>query len=148
MEPITPVRLRIRTRAVPALAWAFVTEPDRIATWFTTASALGAVGSPYRLDFGGGSAVEGRVTALVPDASFSHTWRWAEGEGAGAGGAGPTTLVTWIVRPLAAGGSEVELLHEGWREAGLDRQARDDHEAYWRDYVEDLRAGLEAAAAR
>ena len=146
VPPIAPIRIRIRSRAVPGLAWAAVTEPDRVAAWFTSATPLGAVGDPYRLDFGDGSVVEGSVTAVVPDRSFSHTWAWADGP-AGDRATGPRTLVTWVVRPLAAGGAEVELLHEGWTEAGTGAQTRDDHEAYWRGYLDDLRAYLDTAAA-
>ena len=142
--PIAPIRLSVRTAASPATAWAAVTEPDRIAAWFTDASELGGVGDPYRLDFGEGSVVEGVVTALEPGRGFSHTWTWA---GPDAAPPGPT-LVSWSVRPLEGGGAEVELLHDGWSEAGADDAIRDDHEAYWSGYLDDLLVLLEDETAR
>jgi len=139
-SPVAPILLAFRTPAPPETAWAFVTEPDRIAEWFTDASPLGKIGDSYRLDFGEGSVVEGVVTAIRLGHSFSHTWAWAD--------AGPSepTLVTWTVRPTDAG-SEIELLHGGWTEAGADDATRDDHEAYWSGYMDDLEGLLEGAAA-
>jgi uncharacterized protein YndB with AHSA1/START domain len=146
VRPIAPIRIRIRARAVPERAWAAITEPERVAAWFTAASPVGAVGDRYRLDFGGGSIVEGAITALIPGRSFSYAWAWVEGDG-GPRSTGPRTQVTWVVRPLASGGAEVELLHEGWTTSGTGAQARDDHQAYWAGYLEDLRAYLDGVGA-
>lgn len=130
-ESLPPIVLTLETPATPAEAWAALTEPDRIAEWFTTASKLGGVGDAYRLDFGDGSVVEGVVTFVEPGRHFAHTWVWA--------GVEPTqeTLVTWSVEP-ANGGTRVTLTHDGWAEAGLDEAARDDHESYWGGYLDDL----------
>ncbi len=49
-EPLAPIMLTIETPASPADAWAALTEPERIAEWFTDASPLAAVGEPYRLE--------------------------------------------------------------------------------------------------
>jgi uncharacterized protein YndB with AHSA1/START domain len=138
--PVAPIRLVIRTPAPAEVAWAFVTDPERVEQWFTTASPVGAVGDQYVLDFGEGSVVQGPVVELDPGHRFAHRWAWLDAEPR------QETLVTWIVRPLEEGGSEIELLHEGWGEAGADDAIRDDHEAYWSGYLDDLRDLLEDAA--
>ena len=60
-EPIAPIVLRLPTAADPATLWTALTVPERVADWFTTARSLGAVGAPYTLDFGDGSAVDGEL---------------------------------------------------------------------------------------
>ncbi len=140
-EPVAPIRLSIETRARPATAWAYLTDPDRIADWFTDATPLGDIGDPYRLDFGEGSVVTGRVVAVAPGRSFSHSWAWEDA------GPGEETIVTWTVEALPGGGSRIVLAHEGWDEAGADDAMRDDHEAYWSGYLDDLRDLLEDADA-
>jgi len=130
---IRPIDLSVDTPLPPTEAWAVITDPVRIAEWFTDAPALGQVGSQYRLDFGDGSIVGGPVLALDPGRSFAYAWHWdgtPESE---------TTTVTWSVEVLPDGGSEVHLRHDGWSAAGLDETARDDHEGYWTGYLDDLR---------
>ena len=138
--PVAPIRLVIRTPAPADVAWAFLTDPERVEQWFTAASPVGEVGEPYVLDFGEGSVVQGAIVELEPGRRFAHRWAWLDAEPR------QETLVTWIVRPLDEGGSEIELVHEGWDEAGADDVIRDDHEAYWSGYLDDLRDLLEDAA--
>lgn len=128
-EPIAPILLRLPTAAPPATLWAALTVPERVAAWFTTASALGGVGSPYTLDFGDGSIVDGVLREVVPGERFAYTWHWLGAP------ASETTLVTWEVEPTADGQSAVILRHAGWAEAGLDEAARDDHRSSWQEYV-------------
>lgn len=130
-EILPPIVLTVQTPASPDAAWAALTEPERVAEWFTDASALGAIGDAYRLDFGDGSVVEGVVRHLEPGRAFAHTWVWADVEPP------QETLVTWRVEP-ANGGSRITLTHDGWADAGLDEAARDDHESYWSTYLDDL----------
>jgi len=130
-----PIELTIETPADAELAWEAITDPDRIAEWFTDASALGKPGDPYRLDFGD-SVVEGAVVSVDPGRSFSHTWAWDGGEDGG------ETLVTWSVETLAGGGSRITLEHGGWPKTTSDDTARDDHLGYWEAYLEDLAALL------
>jgi uncharacterized protein YndB with AHSA1/START domain len=129
---VQPIDLSIEVPAAPADAWRAVTDPARIAEWFTDATALGPVGSPYRLDFGDGSIVGGTVLSVVPGRSFSHSWHWEGSDES------ETTTVTWTVEP-APGGSRIRVVHEGWDAAGLDADARADHEGYWAGYLDDLR---------
>jgi uncharacterized protein YndB with AHSA1/START domain len=129
---VAPIDFRIATTASPADAWIAITDPARVAEWFTDATALGAVGSPYRLDFGDGSIVGGVVLAVDPGRSFAHSWRWEGSDER------ETTTVTWSVEPRGDGGSSIRLVHDGWDEAGLDAEARDDHEGYWTSYLDDL----------
>lgn len=129
---LPPIVLAIETPAAPSDAWAALTEPDRVAEWFTDASPLGEVGDAYRLDFGDGSVVEGIVRLIEPGQRFAHTWIWSDVEPS------HETLVTWSVEPNAEGGSRVTLTHGGWAEAGADEAIRDDHEGYWSGYLDDL----------
>ena len=133
---LPPIVLAIETRATPADAWAALTEPERIAEWFTQATPLGQVGAPYQLDFGDGSMVEGVVRLVEPGRRFAHSWVWADVEPR------QETLVSWSVEPLPKGGARITLVHDGWAEAGVDDAARDDHEAYWSSYLDDLAAVL------
>ncbi|MEO8208637.1 MAG: SRPBCC domain-containing protein [Chloroflexota bacterium] len=137
--PVTPIRLGFTTSAPADLVWTYLTDPERVEEWFTEASPLGAIGEPYRLDFGDGSVVEGVITALEPGARFAHRWAWLDIDPR------METLVTWTVEPFEAGGSRVDLSHEGWSEAGADEAMRDDHEAYWSGYLDDLQDVLEDA---
>jgi uncharacterized protein YndB with AHSA1/START domain len=98
------------------------------------------VGEAYVLDFGDGSLVQGEIVELEPGRRFAHRWAWLDAD------APEETLVTWVIRPLEGGGAEIELVHDGWDEAGADEAIRDDHEAYWSGYLDDLRDLLEDAA--
>ena len=133
--PLEPIRLSIDTPADAETAWRTVTDPDRIAEWFTDASPLGAVGDPYRLDFGD-SAVDGRVLAVEPGRSFAHTWSWEDAEAADQ----PVTVVSWAIEPLG-GGSRIVVEHAGWADG--DETLRADHLGYWESYLEDLAALLD-----
>lgn len=135
-EPLPPIVLTIETPATRDDAWAALTEPQQIAEWFTEASPLGDVGDLYRLDFGEGSIVEGVITLVEPGRRFAHTWVWTDAEPS------PETIVTWSIEPSDTGGSRITLTHAGWAEAGVDMAIREDHEAYWGGYLEDLEAIL------
>jgi uncharacterized protein YndB with AHSA1/START domain len=132
LEPIRPIELTAYTTAGHRSAWAALTDPAVVAEWLTHASPVGPVGSPYRLDFGDGSRVEGVIVALEPGDRFSHTWHWI-----GDAGIGPT-LVTWAVEAEPDGGSRITLVHSGWSEAGADVATRDDHLGEWEDYLSAL----------
>jgi uncharacterized protein YndB with AHSA1/START domain len=130
-----PILLTIETPADVETAWEAITDPDRIAEWFTDASPLGKTGDPYRLDFGD-SIVDGVVVDVQPGRRFAHTWSW---EGADTG---EQTLVCWTVEPVAGGGSRISLEHSGWPETTRDDTGRDDHLGYWEAYLDDLAALL------
>lgn len=134
---IAPIHLSRRVRSPRAAAWAAITEPEQVARWFASVSPLGTVGDPYRIEFEDGSAVAGRLLALDTGRRFVHTWQW-EGEPARA-----TTRVTWAVEPMSTGGCRIVLEHDGWADAGLGAADRDDHAAYWADYLDTLRGLLD-----
>jgi uncharacterized protein YndB with AHSA1/START domain len=136
---VLPIDLAIETPAGPAEAWRSITDPARVALWFTDVSSLGPVGSRYRLEFGDGSVVTGEVLELEPGRRFSHGWRWEHDDPAEA------TVVTWTVEPLAGGRSRIRLVHAGWDTTADGSAARDEHEAYWSGYLDDLRDILDEA---
>lgn len=139
-QPIEPITLKAATSGSPAAAWAALTDPTLVVEWFTEASPVGPVGSPYRLDFGDGSVISGRIRALEPGHRLAYSWAWADTEPV------EETLVTWTIEPLPDGGTEVTLEHDGWAEAGSDETARNDHAGYWEGYLEDLVAVLDEEA--
>ena len=128
---VAPIDLAIETTVDATAAWSAVTLPERIALWFTDATPLGDVGATYRLDFGEGSIVAGEVVAVEPGARFAYTWAWEDAA------PGEVTTVEWTVERLADGGSRIRLVHSGWRPG--EETARDEHEAYWTGYLDDLR---------
>lgn len=136
---IPPIDLAIETDADRATAWLAITEPDRVVLWLTEVTPLGPVGSPYRLDFGDGSVVAGEVLQVEPGSRFSHTWAWQDA------GTGAPTIVTWTVELVPGGRTRIALHHGGWDEAGEGVATRDDHEAYWSGYLDDLRDLLDEA---
>jgi uncharacterized protein YndB with AHSA1/START domain len=135
-EPPSPIDLTVETGAPPKTVWSALTEPRRVADWFTDASPVGRIGDPYRLDFGDGSVIDGVIVELEPGHRLAYTWSWAGSE------PHEETLVAWSVEPMDGGGTELRLIHDGWAEAGLDGSVRDDHEGYWKGYLEDLAAVL------
>lgn len=139
-SPVAPIQLTVRTLADVERAWEYLVDPTRVAEWFTDASSLGAVGDVYRLDFGEGSVVEGSIVSHDPGRGFAYRWAWIDAEPR------QETLVSWTIRPVDSGGAEIELRHDGWDEAGADSAQRDDHEAYWSGYLDDLQDLLEEVA--
>lgn len=127
-RPVEAIVLELETVADPITTWRAITEPQAVARWFADVTPIDGIGSPYRIDFGDGSAVAGRVRAFEPGRRLAYSWAW-EGEDEG-----PVTLVTWEVEPLAGQGSRVRLTHDGWSEAGADAAVRDDHSEYWEGY--------------
>lgn len=132
IETLPPIILEIETSASPEEVWAALTDPDRVAEWLTEATPIAEVGDRYRLDFGDGSVVEGVVRTLEPGHRFAHTWAWVDADPR------HETLVTWTVEATPDGGGRITLIHDGWAEAGADSVIRDDHEAYWSAYLDDL----------
>src|SRR5204862_5593983 len=130
----TPSSSRSTPRSTRPTAWQAITEPERVARWFADVTPIDGIGSPYRVDFGDGSAAGGRIRALDRGRSFAYTWAW-EGED------GPVTLVTWAVEPTG-GGSRIVLTHDGWTEAEVDAATRDEHGDAWEGYMADLEAVL------
>jgi uncharacterized protein YndB with AHSA1/START domain len=135
-EPIPPIHLQRRTRVPRATAWAAITDPAIVARWFAEVSPLGAVGDPYRVTFEDGTGIVGRILALEPGRRFAHSWRWDTDKET------RTTRVTWAVEPTSFG-SRIVLEHDGWADAGLTRDDRDDHERYWTAYLDNLRTLLD-----
>ena len=137
---VEPIELEINVPVDVVTAWVAVTDPVEVARWFADVTPIDGIGSPYGIDFGDGSAVEGRIRALEVGHKVAYTWTWADDP------ASPTTLVTWTVDSAEGGGSRIRLVHDGWTEAGADPDTRDDHAGYWEGYLDDLRDLLETGA--
>src|ERR1019366_9005820 len=127
-EVIEPIELVEETSAEPGVVWRILTEPADVARWFAEVTPVDGIGSPYRIDFGDGSLIEGTVRQGVPGHRLAYTWRWKDEEPP------QTTLVTWCVEATPSGGSLIRLRHDGWSDAGADVATRDEHEGYWADY--------------
>ena len=131
-EPIAPILIRLPTAADPATLWSALTVPARVAAWFAIASPLGDIGTPYTLEFGDGSLVDGILRELVPGLRFGYSWHWHGVPAA------ETTWVRWDVEPTGDGRSAVILHHDGWAEAGLTTTDREDHRSAWQEYLDGL----------
>ena len=116
-EPPSPIDLTVESLVKPSVAWTALTDPRRVAEWFTDASPVGRIGDAYRLDFGDGSVVDGVIMELEPGRRFAYTWSWAGSE------AHEETLVIWSVAARDGGGSEYPP-HP--RRLGRGRPRRDD----------------------
>lgn len=138
MTTIEPIELTVLTSTERAAVWIVLTDPTRLAEWFTQATEAGPAGAPYRLDFGAGSVVVGTIREHDPGRLLAYSWAWADQAPEAA------TLVTWTVAADPAGGTRIVLTHAGWTEAGLDEAAREDHRTYWEGYLGDLVALLDA----
>ena len=130
-----PIVLSIETPADAEMAWAALTDPDRVTEWFTDVSPLGALGDPYRIDFGD-SAVEGVIVDVREGRRFAYTWRWEAADD------DEQTLVSWTIEPVGDDGTRISLEHSGWPATTRDDTTRDDHAGYWQAYLEDLEALL------
>ncbi len=94
--------------------WSFLTDKDKLATWYHPAQADLAEGEDYTLigktdDGADKRLVWGKVLKMDPPASLTCTFAIAPFQG------GETT-VTWILED-AAGGTRLTLVHEGIAEA-------------------------------
>ncbi|MBI2763723.1 MAG: SRPBCC domain-containing protein [Chloroflexi bacterium] len=136
---VTPIRLVIRTSA-PCIAHgntSLIRSGSRSGS--RRQAVVGSVDAPCRLDFGDGGAVEGSIVALEPGRRFAHRWASIDAEPR------QETLVAWTLTPLDPEGTEIELVHGGWDEAGAGGAQRDDREACRFDFLDDLRDDLEEA---
>lgn len=134
---IQPILIEIEAPVSAERAWHAVTDPAEVAEWFADVTPADGRNSPYRIDFGDGSAVEGRIRALEPGRKLAYTWTWTDDEDS------PTTLVTWDVETID-GGARIRLTHDGWSEAGADAATRNDHAEYWQNYLDSLEELLTA----
>src|ERR1019366_2380278 len=65
-EVIEPIELVEETSAEPGVVWRILTEPADVARWFAEVTPVDGIGSPYRIDFGDGSLIDGTVREWVP----------------------------------------------------------------------------------
>jgi uncharacterized protein YndB with AHSA1/START domain len=135
-RPIPPIHLQRRVRVPRATAWQAITDPGIVARWFAKVSPPGAVGETYRIVFEDGTEVAGTILAMEPGRRFAYSWRWSHEDES------RTTRVTWAVEPTSFG-SRIVLEHDGWADAGLTEEDREDHAGYWDAYLDNLRELLD-----
>jgi uncharacterized protein YndB with AHSA1/START domain len=125
---LAPLILRAEVSTDPAATWAALTDPAIVEQWFTKASAVGAVGAPYVLDFGDGDVMRGVVLDVLPRECLVYSWGWGDTTPE------KRTRVTWTIA-VSQDGTLVTLTHDGWTEAGLTAADRDEHARYWEGYL-------------
>lgn len=124
------VHKTIILNALPEVIWAYLTDKDKLGTWFQPAAADLEEGQDYRLHMQSGNGdIWGRVVEAVPYEklvlTFRHDWISCD------------TLVTWTLRPVS-GGTELTLLHTGFEAAEEGDHAAAEHDKGWQDHLEKL----------
>lgn len=109
--------------------WAYLTEPQFLAKWFSNGVVADRVGGDVRFEMG----ASGRVTAFQPPRLLEYTWNEQESS------CGPVfdALVRW---ELAENGERVRLTLTHSR---LPENERTAHAAGWHTFLERLHACLE-----
>ena len=127
----------------PARAFAYVTSPDLLTTWLTTAAEVEAeVGGRYELfwnprDREVDSTIGCRITALVADELVAFQWRGPRAFRDFANGSDPLTHVVVAFLPVDSG-TRVHLVHSGWRSGPEWEEARVWQERAWSGALREL----------
>lgn len=134
---MSEIRIRRLIAAPRAEVWRALTDESELADWFlppeweASASADARVGGRYELvSVSSQMTLHGSYAAVEPEQRLVFTWRWNDD--------GDETLVT-ISLSDADGGTEVEVLHERFR----DEVSRENHVAGWTECLERLPAHLD-----
>jgi uncharacterized protein YndB with AHSA1/START domain len=97
----------IYLRAAPAKVWEYLTQPEKLATWFHKPTMALAEGEDYE-KFGadsGNKMVWGHVTRMIPFTDLDYTFNIAPLGGV-------ETTVSWRLSKVA-GGTKLDLTHAG-----------------------------------
>ena len=88
------------------VVWRAITDPQRIAQWFTQMDIRAEVGTPYKLIHEGQVAVTGRILEVVAPELFRYTWI--------VNGTTAETVVSWLLIERSGGRTtELVLTHHG-----------------------------------
>jgi uncharacterized protein YndB with AHSA1/START domain len=89
------VRVRIRVRLAPEVAWLALTDPAAVGMWFGQMNSPWLVGRAGRIEFGDGDFFEVTATEIVEGKHVEFEWRFL--------GIGPVEQIRWTVAALPVG---------------------------------------------
>jgi uncharacterized protein YndB with AHSA1/START domain len=130
------IHLTARLGCDPHRAFEHFTVDEQLETWLTAAAEVEpAVGGRYELFWEPehrerNSTLGCRITALEPDTLLAFEWRSPQQFSHFANDAAPLTHVVVLFAPRAAG-TEVHLIHSGWRSTPEWEEARQWQEQAW-----------------
>lgn len=118
-----------------------IATTEGIATWWTGRPVSGesSAGSRFGVYFGDASA-PAAVMEVTSDKPDEVAWRVVDGPGEWIG-----TLITFILRPAASGGTTLRFSHAGWAEAS---EFMSGCSTNWGAYLTSLKTGAEGLGFR
>lgn len=98
----------------PKAAWAYLTEPDKLAKWFHAPKVALADGADYALHGrdSGDKMCWGKVTTMTPHSHLTYTFSITPAPDL-------ETIVDWTLEEVA-GGTKITLRHSGFDGVGAD----------------------------
>lgn len=111
----------------PEKVWSALTEPDRLAQWFTTADVDAREGGSVSFDFGEHGVCSGRITAYEPPKVLEYEWVFPDG---------PRSVVRWELRG-ESGATQVSIAH-----TLMPPDSATGYAAGWHAYLDSLDAHL------
>lgn len=127
-------------RASPEKVWAYLTESNKLATWFHEATNDLADQQDYTLlNDDGEKLCWGTVTESEPHSRLKYTFHHNYPGGHG-------TTVLWELQPLH-GGTQLLLTHSGLDEAEVPADALASHDKGWDEHFLKLRESIAQPAA-
>lgn len=142
MEPVIHQSARIAIS--PEGAFRYFTENDLLEAFFTVkAEVEPRIGGKYELDWDPEktpeqSTVGCRITALAEDRLLAFDWKGPPPHDEVMNAADPLTHVAVTFIPVTGSGTEVHLLHSGWRSGEAWLAARQYFDRAWEMVLEGL----------
>lgn len=128
------IQKTVTVKKQPQEVFAYLTEADRLATWFPSKAETDPVeGGRYRFDFGDDERT-GTFRAVEPASRLVYDWDFGQGK----------TEVEFNVA-AADGGTDVRLEHRGF--ASKD-DAYEMHDAGWEHFLQNLKSVAEDGVDR
>lgn len=128
--------LTVRLECAPERAFSLFTTRAGLESWLAPVAEVSTtVGGPYELFWDPGDRTANStlgcvVTAIAPDALIAFDWRGPRQFASFMNEADPLTHVTVAFAPVA-GGTEVHLVHAGWRRSPDWEEARAWQQRAW-----------------
>jgi len=121
-------------KASPEVVWKYLTDKDKLDTWFHEAAENLTKGKEYSLlsrDRPGEHLLGGKVLEFNPPhrlvTTFTHQWMNHV-----------DTLVTWDLFPIE-GGTRLQLTHSGFEKTADPFALAQDHDEGWDEHLTKLR---------